>query len=159
MPNAFTFSVNDKELRITLANLNARMAPGPLLNIAANVMRGSFERTFRGQGSPDGAWKPLAASTLKRGKGGAGRKILIQSGRLKNSITYAVAGNTLTMGSNLVYARIQQEGGVAGRKGPFRKKTGRRPFIPARPYLVFRPEDPQRIAEAMERYIAAGAPK
>jgi phage gpG-like protein len=28
----------------------------------------------------------------------------------------------------------------------------RRPFIPARPYLVFRPEDPQRIKDAFERY-------
>src|SRR5262249_15460217 len=131
-------------------------------------------RTFREQGSPAGSWPPLAASTLKRGKGGAGRKILIQSGRLKNSINYDVQGNTLTIGTNLVYARIQQQSGFAGRRSPSNRRQlahfidqriggfhgpmkFRRPHIPARPYLVFRPEDPQRIADAMQRYIDASA--
>src|SRR5258708_5528302 len=118
-----------------------------MLNISAQVMRSSFERTFREQGSPAGSWAPLAQSTIDRGRGGAGRKILIQSGRLKNSITYQVSGNQLTMGSNLVYSRIQQQGGNAGRHGRTR--------IPARPYLLFRPEDPQTIAAAANRYLHA----
>jgi phage virion morphogenesis protein len=175
MPAEFTVTINDQALTLTLERLKANMDPAPLLNIAANVMRGSFDRTFREQGSPAGSWKPLAAWTrtgaankihyrkgkLLRGRtarGAAlepGRLMLIKSGRLKNSITYQVTGNQLVMGSNLKYAAIQQLGGVAGRKGPFKKKDGRRPYIPARPYLVFRPEDPQRIAAAMERYLDA----
>jgi phage virion morphogenesis protein len=156
MAQDFSISINDQALRITLGNLNERLRnPAPMLRIAGEVMRGSIERTFRDQGSPAGSWAPLAASTLKRGKGGSGRKILIQRGLLKNSITYQEDGNTLRIGSNLVYSAIHQFGGVAGRRGPFKKKNGRRPFIPARPYLVFRPEDPQRMTDAIERYITA----
>jgi phage gpG-like protein len=173
MAGEFNITVNDKALQISLKNFSARIQPPPLLKIAGEVMRGSIERTFREQGSPAGSWAPLAASTLKRGKGGAGRKILIQSGRLKNSMTYQVNGDTLTIGTNLAYAQIQQEGGFAGRHEPSsRRKLGqhidqhfgvhgpmrwRRPFIPARPYLVFRPEDPQRMTDAMQRYIDAVA--
>jgi phage virion morphogenesis protein len=154
--NELKLTVNDKQFQIALKNFTARMAPEPLLKVMGQVMRSSIERTFRDQGSPAGSWAPLAASTLKRGRGGVGRKILIQSGRLKNSVSYQVAGRTLTIGTNLKYAAVQQVGGVAGRRGPFKKKQGRRPVIPARPYLVFRPEDPQRMADAMGRYIAAG---
>src|SRR5207302_11458831 len=78
-----------------------------------------------------------------------GRMILILSGRLKNSVTTEAAvtieGNTMSLGSNLVYARIQQMGGRAGRHHASQ--------IPARPYLVFRPEDPDRLAEGMQTYI------
>jgi phage virion morphogenesis protein len=171
--SSFNITVNDKALQISLKNFSARISPQPLLNIAGEVMRGSVERTFREQGSPAGSWAPLAASTLKRGKGGAGRKILIQSGRLKNSLTYVTSGNVLTIGTNLKYAAIHQFGGFAGRSAPSsRRKLGqhidqhfgvqgpmkwRRPFIPARPYLVFRPEDPQRMQDAMERYADAVA--
>jgi phage virion morphogenesis protein len=182
MAQNVSISINDKALRITLGNLNERLRnPVPMLKIAGQVMKSSIERTFRDQGSPAGSWAPLAASTLKRGKGGAGRKILIQSARLKNSVTddtnYSISGNTLKIGSNLVYAAIHQFGGFAGRSVPSnrtlkrditneargfhgpRNQHGyfgfRRPFIPARPYLVFRPEDPQRITEAIERYIAS----
>jgi phage gpG-like protein len=42
--------------------------------------------------------------------------------------------------------------------GPFKKKKGRE-FIPARPYLVFRPEDPQRITEALQTFIDQQAQK
>ena len=150
-------TINDKPVRFALKNFSARIVPEPLLKIAGQVMRSSVEQTFRDQGSPAGSWAPLAASTLKRAKGGVGRKILIRSGRLKNSVTYTVSGNILTIGTNLKYAAIHQKGGVAGRRGPFKKKNARRPEIPARPYLVFRPEDPQRMKAAMERYIDAVA--
>jgi phage virion morphogenesis protein len=153
----FKVTVNDKQFQVALKNFSDRISTEALLQIAGQVMRSSIEHTFRDQGSPAGSWPRLAPSTLKRGKGGGGRKILIQSGRLKNSITYLVNGNMLTIGTNLRYAAIHQVGGVAGRRGPFKKKGGRRPYIPARPYLVFRPEDPQRIADAMQRYIDASA--
>ena len=65
---------------------------------------------------------------------------------LKNSITYAVVGdNRLLIGTNLVYAAIHQLGGMAGR--------GHRSKIPPRPYLVFRPEDPERLREGMDAEI------
>jgi phage gpG-like protein len=42
---------------------------------------------------------------------------------------------TAQIGSSLPYARIQEYGGIAGRAGPFKKKDGRRPYLPPRPYL------------------------
>lgn len=94
-------------------------------------------------------------TSVVRGRGGPrpGKKLLVESGRLRKSVTRAIEGNTLRIGTNLVYAGIHQHGGVAGRRGPFKKKDGRRPMIPARPFVVFRPEDPQRMQEGMEAYI------
>lgn len=41
----------------------------------------------------------------------------------------------ISLGSDLPYAHIHEYGGFAGRRGPFKKKRGQRPFIPPRPYL------------------------
>jgi phage virion morphogenesis protein len=150
-------SVNDKPVQIALRNFSDRMRPEPILRIAGVLMQASVERTFREQGSPAGSWPPLAASTLKRVTKKGHRQILVQSGRLKNSITTVVSGNRLTIGTNLKYAAIHQKSGFAGRKGPFKKKDGKRPFIPARPYLVFRPEDPDRIRAGAQAYVDAQA--
>ena len=47
------------------------------------------------------------------------------------------AGQTLTVsiGSELPYARIHEYGGFAGRRGPYKKKDGHRSYIRPRPYL------------------------
>ena len=43
---------------------------------------------------------------------------------------------TVSIGSELPYARIHEYGGFAGRPGPFKKKKeGRRPYLKPRPYL------------------------
>jgi phage virion morphogenesis protein len=156
---AVQFKVNDREVRLQLQNFSQRVGKGSLLRVFGEVMRASIEQTFRDQGSPAGSWAPLAASTLARDRiRGAGRKILIRSGRLKNSITYAVVGGErLLIGTNLKYAGIQQLGGEAGRKPPFKKPGAHRARIPARPYLVFRPEDESRMQRAGDAYIAAQA--
>lgn len=140
------FRINDQELRLHLQSFLKRIGPEPLLRAAGAVMAGSIVQTFRDEGSPAGSWAPLAPSTLKRLKGkAAGHKLLIQTGRLRNSIAQEIDGKTLRIGSNVIYARIHQEGGLAGR--------GHKAHIPARPYLVFRPEDPERIAKAMEAVV------
>jgi phage virion morphogenesis protein len=146
-----TIRVNTRDFQLKLKNFSSRIGVEPLLNIAGDVMLGSIARTFREQGSPAGSWTPLAASTLKRGKGGIGRKILIQSGRLMRSITKTVnpAAKRVEIGTNVIYGPIQQFGGMTGR--------GHKAKIPARPYIVFRPEDPQRIVSAEEAYIQAQA--
>jgi phage virion morphogenesis protein len=140
-------TVNSQKLEVALHNFTSALRPEPLLKIAGGVMRGSIEQTFRDQGSPAGSWAPLAASTIRRDRtAGVGRKILIRSSRLKNSVTSAQAqtinGNTLVIGSNLIYAATHQFG------------RGR---IPQREFLKFRPEDPERMTLALEAYIAAQA--
>jgi phage gpG-like protein len=205
-----TVQVDDRAVQIGLGDLRAAVTDYPaLLRIAGNLMRGSVAHTFRDEGSPAGSWPRLALSTLKKKGYTAGHKLLIMSGRLFGSITYLVTGNTLTVGTNVVYAGVHQFGSadrsggsigaqakIAGRGVkvsahdalrvvPFRKygkdqrlgsdgKTRsvrvraqgpdaatrygvkahtRHQNIPARPFLVFRPEDPQNIASGMEAYL------
>jgi phage virion morphogenesis protein len=90
---------------------------------------------FRSQKDPWGqAWKPLAASTLRgrrKGKGSGSDKILRDTGRLSNSITYRAERASVQVGTNVIYAAIHQFGGsidVAARNATvyFRqnKRTG-----------------------------------
>jgi len=64
-----------------------------------------------------------------------------RSGTLLNSVLQSIITNTegqnltVSIGSDLPYAAIQEYGGYAGRRGPFKKKDGRRPYLPPRPYL------------------------
>ena len=76
--------------------------------------------------------------------GSGGPKSLLlssRSGKLMNSVLDSIQtsldGNTLSVsiGSDVAYARIHEYGGTAGRRPPFKKKLGKRPYLPARPYL------------------------
>lgn len=100
-----------------------------------------------------------------------GKQILTgPEARLRRSITYTptsiVAGVAqVLIGSNLAYSAIHQFGGVIkaktskGLRFPISTPTGlqwitrKSVSIPARPYLVFRPEDPQRLKEAVEKLL------
>ncbi len=102
-----------------------------LMRILGASMLVSVRRTFREQGSPAGSWAPLAASTIARDpkKYGAGHKLLIDKGTLLNSITFAPFTGGVTIGTNLIYARVQQEGSADRRGaaiGPQAKIEGRR---------------------------------
>jgi phage gpG-like protein len=75
------------------------------------------------------------------GKGGSSDLLTSRSGNLLNSVLNSIQvspdGQSLSVsiGSELPYARIHEYGGFAGRKGPFKKRTGHRPYIKPRPYL------------------------
>jgi phage gpG-like protein len=64
-----------------------------------------------------------------------------RTGNLLNSVLQSIEtksdGQTLTVsiGSDLPYARIHEYGGFAGRRGPYKKKDGHRSYIRPRPYL------------------------
>jgi phage gpG-like protein len=167
----------------------------------------SIRRTFIEEGSPSGSWVPLAPSTLKSKKYTAGHKLLIRRGNLLNSINAQTQGNTVVIGTNLVYAAVHQfgsrdrggaigpqariagrevevkgheYGGHLGKRGikiinnlgheqmVMRRTVGpanlvkvgahtRFQNIPARPYLVFRPEDRARMDEIVRRFIIVKA--
>jgi len=75
------------------------------------------------------------------GRGGSGDLLTSRSGDLLNSVLQSIEAKTdgqsltVSIGSDLKYARIHEYGGFAGRQGPFKKKEGRRPYIRPRPYL------------------------
>jgi len=74
-------------------------------------------------------------------KGQSSDLLTSRSGNLLNSVLNSIQvspdGQSLTVsiGSELPYARIHEYGGFAGRKGPFKKRTGHRPYVKPRPYL------------------------
>ncbi len=129
------------------------------------LMLGSFEKNFKEQGRPQ-KWQGLASggATGPRGRdakgrfiggargkgrkrGGRGRKILIDTARLKNSIGFRlVATPGIQWGTNVIYAR-RHHFGYSGGKGRGRSKT------PARPFLMFQKEDFPGIENIFKRHI------
>lgn len=80
----------------------------------------SVRHNFRAQQAPDGTpWEPLKASTLRRKsnkKRGSAAKILRDTNRLYQSLTYQHDSEHAQVGANMKYARIHQHGGVIQRK-------------------------------------------
>ena len=114
-------------------------------------------RHFKEQRDPKGRpWKPLSKVTIKqRQKLRSGHRrhnplihILIDTGRLRRSITYR-AGHSKAIigpiGTNVVYARIHQVGGYAGRQHKVK--------IPARPYLGLSNKDLDDLAQDVKRIV------
>jgi phage gpG-like protein len=95
------------------------------------------------------ALQPLVYQSLRSaipryfaGSGAGGGSLLAsRSGKLMNSVLDSIQtelnGETMSVsiGSEVAYARIHEYGGYAGRRPPFKKKDGKRPYLPARPYL------------------------
>lgn len=135
-------------------------------------MKGSIDRNFTAQGRP-AAWPGLAPGTLgaflgsrksfwnKRKKDGsrtlskkgrtarAGRLILTDSARLRNSISYNASAAGVTIGTSVIYAAIHQFGGPAGR--------GHKVTIPPRPFLLFQDEDISYYERLLSTYVMTGS--
>jgi phage gpG-like protein len=89
-----------------------------------------------------------------------------RSGRLFNSVLDSLEASIdggeikVSLGSDLPYAAIHEYGGYAGRRGPFKKKRGHRPYIPPRPYLRPTLNDLQQALPALiEKAVAAFPPQ
>lgn len=117
----------------------------PAMRGAAGIMHDAVEENFEDEGRP--AWKDLAASTIKQREkeGSWPGKILQRRDNLARSITRHSDAESAVVGSNLVYAAIQNCGGKAGR--------GRKVEIPARPYLELTREDEDAIERSFARFL------
>ena len=88
-------------------------------------------------------------------QGGSSDLLTSRSGNLLNSVLQSIEtksdGQTLTVsiGSDLPYARIHEYGGFAGRRGPYKKKDGHRSYIRPRPYLRPAINDLQKALPAL----------
>ena len=143
----------------------------PAMRDIGEELHGSVMKNFAEQGRPE-AWKKLALATLiarytrgnreRRRKrrvfvgGGTGYtagftralgkgKILMDKGRLRGSITWRAKRFSVAIGTNLVYSRVQNLGGDAGR--------GHKTKIPARPYLLIQDEDRRYIDDAVQDHL------
>lgn len=126
------------EALATLVALGENLAP-PLDLIGAAWA--DFSRlSFTESATPTGkAWAPL---TSRQGQP------LLDTGRLRNSITHLVQGNTLEIGTNWPWAHVHQFGAeivpvrakllrftVGGARGRDRVVFAKKVVIPARPFL------------------------
>ena len=105
-------------------------------------LRSAIPKYFAGSGGPDSA---LLTS---------------RSGKLMNSVLESIEARMegdkmiVSIGSNEKYAAIHEYGGFAGRKGPFKKKNARRPYLRPRPYLHPALNDlKQMLPDLLERAI------
>ncbi|MEM2126268.1 MAG: phage virion morphogenesis protein [Candidatus Methanosuratincola sp.] len=108
------------------------------LRDAAVYMKSSVLRNFEIGGRPP--WRPLSAKTLmEKLKKGYSPQPLIRTGRLRQSINISVGENEASVLPGVRYGAYHQFG------------TDR---IPARPFLVFQPEDVAVIQQIFANYIA-----
>jgi phage virion morphogenesis protein len=143
----------------------------PAFREIGEIVRSSVVKNFQAGGRPE-KWVPtkirsIYMAYLGRGKrkrkaytlrGGftkgftrytSGKKTLIDRARLQNSITARAETNRVVVGTDLVYARIHQLGGMAGRN--------RKVKIPARPYLLVQDEDWAPIGQCLRGFLMKGA--
>lgn len=146
---------------------NAKRAKRPLTT-ASVYMLGSIEKNFQQQGRPE-KWTPLNPKTLELrrksrkarkaagAKTGRGSRILIDMGRLKNSMTFLATDTSSEIGTNVIYARRQHFGypGVEKSEGDKDKKgPGRgRGKTPSRKFMMIQEEDVKEIGEIFKRHF------
>ena len=143
------------QLTPTLRGLIARLKnPRVLLEPIRNRLLEVTRRSFAGQKSPDGKpWVALSPKwAARKDRLRPGRKILQFSGALSSATgTFTgIEGNTVFIATrpDLVYGRIHQKGGRAGRN--------RSAKIPARPFLGFPRKDQDEVARDVERAVLGG---
>lgn len=105
-------------------------------DLGETLLTGTMQRWKRGVDPTGRPWKP---SKKPRGR------TLVDNRTLQNSITYRAEPDKVLVGTNVVYARIHQYGGFAGR--------GRKVKIPARPYLGVSHDDLEEMQAIVEDTI------
>ncbi|MBI1353272.1 MAG: hypothetical protein GC160_02920 [Acidobacteria bacterium] len=178
-------SVEDTGARLSLGRRVSSIQRKEVRHAVGVKTLSNIDEIFEQEGYPPRSWRLLNASTLieqftRRGKSSttkrgrqrkpflrfaAGKKILTDTARLRRSIQYRLAGsNRVEVGTSVIYARIHQEGGTIV---PRRAKALRIPLgdgrvifrkfvrIPARPFLLFRPQDQASLVEAAEAALEA----
>lgn len=132
--------------------------PAPVMRDLAAYGEASTRERFHTEAGPDGKpWKKSLRALL------TGGKTLTQSGHLGDSVTSDSGHDWAAWGSNMIYARIHQLGGiikpkVAGGMLRFRLANGsfrsvRQVIMPARPYLGVNEDDEYEMAAIIQRRI------
>lgn len=162
------FVVGDDEIKAVLKQLmsvaNGQQMQSAFSSIGESLVS-NIQQGFKDQQDPWGnRWKPLSSITIarrKKGKGSGSPKILLDTGKLRNSINYQATANGVEVGTSdlLGKAAMHQFGGtIQGRM--FRgAKVPARPFMPIRGGKADLPNDWQaeivsilhnRLAQAMK---------
>lgn len=136
------FTIESESLRAQLRAAEAAASDmTPLMDaIGARLEQSGRDRIEVSNTGPDGTPWPKSFRVIA----GQGGKTLLDTGRLRDSITYQVRPTEVSVGTNVVYAAIHQFGGeIRAKNGgalAFRLADGTKVVvgkvaIPARPYL------------------------
>jgi phage virion morphogenesis protein len=134
--------------------------PRPLFDAIGGALVVSTQQRFEEEKEPGGDRWPASYRAMADGG-----KTLTDSGRLVRSITHNATDDGVEVGTDVIYAAIQQLGGivraktkkglrfrVGGRNGSWVTKQS--VFIPARPFLGLDAEDEKDIRAISEQWIA-----
>jgi len=129
----------------------------PLMDQIGMAMETTTHERFETESDPHGnRWTP---SIRAREQGG---KTLTYQGHIDNSVTHRAGAEQVEIGSNLIYARIHQEGGtISGKNGNLKfRLPGALGFrsvesvlIPARPFIGLGGDDALTIEELAGDYL------
>lgn len=171
-----TITIDDAELKRALRRMLSDLAnPASAMREIGEVVRNSSRARFKSETDPEGrAWVPNSDVTLMRylgersgsfkkktAAGGqsltktgikriAGKKILTNRGRLADTLAYQLqdGGRAVAVGSNRVYAAMQQFGGT---RAQWPHLWG---DIPARPFLGLSGADRDEIVTILRDHLA-----
>jgi phage virion morphogenesis protein len=109
---------DDKDARLALSKLEQRVANlRPALKVIGVGLENKVRQTFASGKDPWGSpWDALADSTVSKRRKGSDVP-LRDTGRLMNSITHALSKNSVSIGTNVVYADTHQYGAAKGEYG------------------------------------------
>ena len=162
-----TLKENSRQIADALKRVDtAAEYAAPLMNTIAGIMHDEVEENFAQEGRPK--WLGLKPPVSARRQGG---KILQDSGQLAASIEPGADNQRAWVGTNKVYAAIQQLGGktkphvIAPRNkkalafgGKVVKKVNHPgSTIPARPFLLITPTGENRILSEVSNYLRRAA--
>ncbi|WP_296699805.1 phage virion morphogenesis protein [Thiocapsa sp. UBA6158] len=156
-----TIDLDDVALQATLSKLAASIAdPSPALaEIGEHLLKTTRARFGRGEkAAPDGTpWARNTETTIAR----KGRdNPLYKSGMLQGQMRWQLAdgGRAVEVGSNRIYAAVQQFGQPKGASGTT-KRGGPIPWgdIPPRPFLGVSADDREAIADILSDYLSKAA--
>ena len=172
MPS-ITYNIKDLEAKAAIKQARRRLEnPEKALKECGLVLLRSVARNFKAGGRPV-RWRPSKRALREGGK------TLIDTARLKNSMTMRVLGRSLTVGTNVKYARIHQLGGklnnnvtvkqhyryitqafgkeIDGRKVLVKQHQRKMDtYIPARPFLKVQAGDLRIMRKIVADYVATG---
>jgi len=121
--------------------------PHPVLEAMGLQLASITQRAFDNPSLRASPWAALKPKTIaEKRKHGKSDVILKRSTELVKSFRVVVSGRSVTVGTNKIYAAIQQMGSA--------KKSGRGSGIPPRPFLPFREGEMTPLAKAKIEAIA-----
>jgi len=111
----------------------------PIFQEIGNMIKNEIEHNFEKESTSDGKkW-----SDTKNNKRARGGKVLVDNSILNTSFTYIANNNGVEVGTNLIYARVHNFGGKAGR--------GAKVIIPKRSFLPL--DDNNELNDRVSREI------